>query len=158
MWARSVMTTTCFTVLSVLVHALDDRQQVEVDEDDLVFGVVGDIGDMLGRQPRIERVQHRADAGDAEIELEMAIGVPGDGADPVAELDAQALQRLGELLGALGRVAVAVAMDRPLDRARDDLDVGIVGGGEIDHLRNQQRTVLHQAEHGVSPGYACRSM
>ena len=150
MWARSVMTTTCFTVLSWSPHAFDDRQQVEVDEDHLVLGMVGDIGDVLGRQPRVERVQHRADAGNAEIELEMAIGVPGDGADPVAELDAQPLQRLGQLLGALARVPVAVAVDRPLDRARHDLDVGIVGGGEVDDLRNQQRTVLHQAEHGVS--------
>jgi hypothetical protein len=38
-------------------------------------------------------MQHRADAGDAEIELEMAVGVPGDGADPVTELDAQPLER-----------------------------------------------------------------
>ncbi len=132
-------------------HALDDRQQVEVDEQDLVLGVVGDVGDMLGCEPRIEGVQHRADAGNAEIELEMAVGVPGDGADPVAELDAQALQRLGYLLGAPGRILVAVAVDRALDGARDDLDLGIVGGSEIDDLRDQQRAVLHQAEHGVLP-------
>ena len=46
--------------------------------------------------------------------------------------------------------ASAVAMDRPFDRAAHDLDLGVVGRGEIDHLRDQQRTVLHQAEHGVS--------
>ena len=130
-------------------HALDDRQQVEVDEDDLVFGVVGDVGDMFGREARIERVQHGADAGDAEIELEVAIGVPGDGADPVSELDAQSLERLSQLLGTLGRIPVAVAMDRALDRAGDDLDVGIVARREIDHLGDQQRTVLHQAKHVV---------
>ena len=136
--------------LEMRPHALDDRQQVEVDEDRLVLGVVGDVGDVLGRQPRVDRVQHGADAGDAEIELEVAIGVPGDGADRIAELDAQPLQGLGELLGALGRVLVAVAVDRPLDRAGHDLDVGVVPSGKVDDLRNQQRTVLHQAEHGVS--------
>jgi hypothetical protein len=136
--------------LEVLPHALDDRQQVEVDEDRLVLGVIGDVGDVLGRQPRVDGVQHGADAGDAEIELEVAIGVPGDGAHRIAELDAQPLQRLGHLLGAPQRVPVAVAVHRPLDRARDDLDVGVVPPGEVDDLRDQQRTVLHQAEHGVS--------
>ena len=136
--------------LELVVHAFDDRHQVEVDEDDLILGMVGDVGHMLGRQARVQRVQHGADAGDAEVELEMPIGVPGDGADPVAELDAQPLQRFGELLGALVRVLVAVAMDRPLDGARHDLDVGIGGGRIVDDLRDQQRTVLHQTQHGVS--------
>ena len=141
--------------LELADHALDDRQQVEVDKDDLVFGVVGDVGHMLGREARVQGVQHGAEAGDAEIELEMAVGVPGNGADPVAELDAQALQRLGQLLGAPGGVLVAVAMDRALDRARDDLDIGVVARREIDHLGDQQRAVLHQAKHGVPSFVLC---
>ena len=143
--------------LEVLPYAFDDRQQVKVDEEDLVLGVVGDIGDMLGREARVEGVQHGADAGDAEVELEMAIGVPGDGADAVAELDAQPLQRLGQLLGALLGIAVAVAVHRAFDRARDDLDVGMVSGGEVDDLRDQQRAVLHQAEHVVSSSFLRRA-
>ena len=135
--------------LELVADALDDRHEVQVDEDDLVLGMVGDVGHMLGRQARVQRVQHGADAGDAEIELEMPVGVPGDGADPVAELDAQPLQRFGQLLGALVRVLVAVAVDRPLDGARHDLDVGIGGGRIVDDLRDQQRTVLHQTLHGV---------
>ena len=158
MWARSVISTTCFTVLSLSHTPSTIGSRLRSTKSDLILGMVGDVGDMLGRQPRVDGVQHRADAGDAEIELEMAVGVPGDGADPVAELDAQPLQRLGELLGALGRVPIAVAVDRPLDGARDDLDLGIVGGGEVDDLRNQQRTVLHQPKHGVSLFYACRSI
>ena len=142
--------------LEVGPHALDDRQQVEIDEDHLILGMVGDVGHMVGRQTRIDGVQHGAQAGDAEIELEMAMGVPSKGADAIAELDAQTLQRLGDLLGALGGILVAVAVDRALDRAGDDLDVGVIGRGEIDHLRNQQRAVLHQAEHGVSPVTQCR--
>ena len=136
--------------LQLLPHAFDHGDQVEVDEDHLVFGMVGDIGDMLGRQPRIDGVQYRADAGDAEIELEMAVGVPGDGADPVAELDAQVLERLGHLLGALLRIAITVAMNRPFDCPGHDLDLGVGGGREVDDLRNQQRAVLHQSQHGVS--------
>ena len=135
--------------LELVVDGFDDRHEVQVDEDDLVLGMVGDVGNMLGRQARVQRVQHRADAGDAEIELEMAIGVPGDGADPVAELDAQTLQGFRQLLGPLVRVLVPVAVDRPLDGARHDLDVGIGGGRIVDDLRDQQRTVLHQTLHGV---------
>ncbi len=136
--------------LELLPHALDDRQQVQVDENDLILGMVGDVGHVLGRQPRIDGVQDGADAGDAEIELEMAVAVPGNGAHPVAELDAQPLQGLGKLVGALGGIPVAVAVDRPFDGARDDLDIGVIGGRIVDDLRDQQRTVLHQAEHVVS--------
>ena len=125
-------------------------QQVDIDKDRLVLGMVGDVGDVVGRQPRVDRMEHRAQTGNAEIELEMAMGVPGERAHPVAELDAQLLQRFGELPGAPGGVLVAVAVDRPFDGPRHDLNVGIVGGGEVDDLRNQQRAVLHQAEHGVS--------
>ena len=105
MWARSVMTTTCFTVLSWSNTPSTIGSRLRSTKIDLVLGVVGDVGDVLGRQARVERVQHRADAGDAEIELEVAVGVPGDGADAVAELDAQTLQRLGELLGRAWRAS-----------------------------------------------------
>jgi U4/U6.U5 tri-snRNP-associated protein 2 len=64
--------------------------------------------------------------------------------------DSPVLQRFGELLGALVRVLVAVAVYRTFDGPRHDLDVGIGGGRIVDDLRDQQRTVLHQTQHGVS--------
>ena len=45
------------------------------------------------------------------------------------------------------RVAIGVAVDRPFDRARDDLGVAVILGGVVDELLDQQWAILHQAEH-----------
>ena len=67
----------------------DQRQEGEVEEQHLVFGVVGDVDDLVGVQARVERVQHRARAGDRVVELHVAVAVPGERGDAVAGLDAQ---------------------------------------------------------------------
>ena len=63
----------------------------------------------------------RADAGDAVPGLEMAVGVPGQRGDAVAELDPVALEPLRDLERALAQLAVVGAVDRPFDEAADDL-------------------------------------
>ena len=125
-------------------------QQVEVDEEELILGVVHDVDDLLGKEPRIDRVADRTHAGDAVVEFEVAVAVPGQRADAVAGLDAEREQRLGHLLRALVGVAVGVAVDRPFDGAGDDLGIAVVEGGMLDELRNQKRAVLHEAEHRAS--------
>ena len=64
-----------------------------------VLGVVDDVGQLLGREPDVERVQHGPHAGDGEIGLEVALVVPAEGADAVARLDAEPGQGGGQLLG-----------------------------------------------------------
>src|SRR5665213_4267405 len=72
-------------------------------------------------EARVQRVQHRPDAGDAVIKLEMAVRVPGEGGDAIAELDTQPRQRVGNLLRPRLRLGVIIAMNRPLDGACHDL-------------------------------------
>ena len=75
------------------LHRVDQRPQQRqhgaVDEDDLVLGVVGDVGQLLGEQPHVERVQHPAGAGRGEVQLQVALAVPAERADPAVGADAR---------------------------------------------------------------------
>ena len=81
----------------LVLDGLDDRLEGDVVEDVRVFGVVDDPGDLLGEQARVQRVQHGADAHRAIPGLDVARGVPGQGGDPVALLDAIGQQRVRAL-------------------------------------------------------------
>jgi hypothetical protein len=62
---------------------LDQRGEGRVDEQDPVLGVADDVHDLLVEQPRIHGVDDRTHARDREIELVVAVGVPGERADAV---------------------------------------------------------------------------
>ena len=87
--------------------------------------MIGDVGDLGRDQPRVDRVPHRAKTGDAVFDLEMPVIVPSQRCDPVALQDAAAAQRIGELARAARRIPVSITMDLALDRARDDLGLGM---------------------------------
>ena len=78
----------------------------------------------------------------------MAIAVPGQRADAVARLDAELQQGFRHLFGAPPGVAIGVAVDIALDPTGHDFRVAMVEGGVLDELLDQERSVLHQAEHG----------
>ncbi len=136
-------------------QAIDDRlkqrHEGEIDEGDLVFCVIHDPGDLLGEQPRIDGVIDRPGAGDAVPAFEMAIAVPGEGRDAIAELHSLALQPFGDLERALPNSAVVGGMHRPFDRARGDLLLWELDGGEIDDLVHEQGPILHPSQHAFSP-------
>ena len=96
MCAASVRTTSA-RGRQLVGDLLQQRHESEIGEDDPVFGVVDDPDDLLGEQPRIEGVIDRADADDAVPGLEVPPGIPGQGRDAVAELDAVLLQPLRDL-------------------------------------------------------------
>jgi hypothetical protein len=73
----------------------------------------------------------------------MAPGVPGDGGDAVAELDAVAIKALRNLQGAVADFGVIGAMDGTFDRSRYDLLRAVNGGGVLDNPMAKQRPVLH---------------
>ena len=70
---------------------LDQRQEGQVEEQDLVFGMVGDPDHLVGMQARVQRVQHGARARHRVVQLHVAVAVPGQRGDAVAEADAAAL-------------------------------------------------------------------
>ena len=97
--------------LQLVLDRLDDRHQVFLDEQDLVFRVVEDIGEMMQGKPEVRRVQHRPHAGNAEIQFKVALVVQRDARHPVAPLDAERFKGVGELAGPFEKVPVGVAED-----------------------------------------------
>ena len=88
--------------------------------------MVGDVGDLLGEQPRVDGVADGADAGDGIVELEVAIAVPRERADAIARLHAKAREGSGEAARTAVSGAIRVAVDRAFDGARHDLGVAVV--------------------------------
>ena len=99
-------------------------------------------------QTRVERVQHPTRTTDTKVQLQVAVTVPGQGGDPVAKAQLQAVQRMGHLPRTRRQSLVGVAMDIALDPARHNLGVTMVPVSKINQRRDQQRVVLHQTEHG----------
>ena len=126
-----------------------DRHEGQIDEHHAVFGMIDDPADLFGEQPRIDGVVDRADAEDAVPAFQVPGGVPGERGHAVAELDAVLLQALGHLERAGADLRVIGLDDRPLDRPGDDLALAVIGGRVVDDPVQQQRPILHQAEHGV---------
>ena len=105
------------------------------------------VEQLLGEQARVEGVADRAEAGHAEVDLDVAVGVPRERGDAVAGADAEGLQCIGEALRAGVDLRVVGAMDRPLDAAADDLLVPEHALGVTDQRGDQQGRVHHQAAH-----------
>ncbi|MHC2621428.1 hypothetical protein ACVIW2_003460 [Bradyrhizobium huanghuaihaiense] len=104
-----------------------------------------------GIKAGIDGMADGADAHDAVPHLEMAPGVPGDRSDAVAELDAVALQHLGDLERALVDLGIVGAVDRSLDRSCDHLLLAMNPGGVFDDPVAEQGPVLHQTKHSDVP-------
>ena len=152
-----------FDGFELALDGLDDRQEGLVEDEDLVFGVVGDPGDLLRVEARVDRVQDRADAHGAVPGGHVAFGVPAEGRDPVAEDDAGVLEGRGDLLGHGVELRVGGARDVAFDAARDDFAVAVLQARVLEDLVHGQRPVLHNAFHLIflrfsaarRPGGAC---
>ena len=58
-------------------HGLHQGQEAEVEKHHLVFSVVGDVDHLVGVQARVQCLQHGSRAADAEVQLHVAVAVPG---------------------------------------------------------------------------------
>ncbi len=125
--------------------------------------MIGDIGDLVGMQARVDHMGDRADAGDGVIQLEMPIGVPGQRRHPVTGFDAHGDQGIGQLANTRGRLAIGIAVDRPLNRAAGDRRVRTDPLSVFNNAADQQRHghhLPHQGRcracaHGAFLGYSC---
>ena len=117
--------------------AFEQGHEGDIGEDKPVLSVIEDIDQLLLEQSRVDRVAHRAYARDAVIKLEMAIAVPRQGGDPVALVDAQGLQHVGQLLDPGVAITPGIAVCRPLSGQRDDFHVPVAALCVLNHRRNQ---------------------
>ncbi len=58
---------------------LENRPQRSVTENHFVFGVIHDVGHLLGKQTKVQGVQHAARARCSKIQLEVPCRVPREG-------------------------------------------------------------------------------
>ena len=67
-----------------------------VDDDDAVVGVVGDVDDLRGEQPDVERVEHGTHRRHREVGDEVLGVVPHERADSLVAVDAELAERMCE--------------------------------------------------------------
>src|SRR4028118_1167101 len=111
--------------VGLVPELLEDRDERLVHEHDLVLGVVGYKREVVLVQPGVERVEHSPRAGRPEVRLEVLVGVPAQGSDPVAVLQAQLLQGHGQLFGAGDEVGEGVAVEAFVRAAGNYLAVAV---------------------------------
>ncbi len=94
---------------------LDNGHEGNIDEEEAVFRIVHDPGDLLREKPRVQRVIDCAATHDAVPGFQMPPGVPGQRSDAVADLDSVLLEPLGHLQRTAAHRGIIGAMDRTFD-------------------------------------------
>ncbi len=128
----------------------EQREQRTVDEDHLVVRVVDDVGELVGEQADVQRVQHAARARGAEIEFEMARRIPAEGGDTAVLRDTELVEHPSQPAGALGPGRIGGALTARAGGG-DDLLVPVVLLGAIEQVGDREWDVLHQALHEGAP-------
>ncbi len=96
-------------------------EQAPVGEHHFVGGVVGDVGQLVGEQPDVERVQHAPAARCREVHFQVPGGVPAERGDPAVRGYPERVQRAGQPAGAVGPIAVAEPLHADRGRGNDRL-------------------------------------
>src|SRR3546814_515079 len=130
-------------------------EQRPVDEDHLVLGVVGDVGELLREQADVEGVQHPPGAGGGEVELEVAGRVPRERGDPTVLGDAELVEHATEPVRPVGPGSVVGAL-APGRCGRHELLVGEERLGAPHEVRQREWCVLHEPVHGGLLGSSSR--
>src|SRR2546428_606195 len=124
-WISSQMSRGCGfgpakTWLGPTITPVDGRHHGRVDKDHRVLGVVDDVGEVLGREPEVQRMEDEAAERRSPVHLEVAVAVPREGRDAVALLQTEGAEDAGEAGRPLGEVRVGVGEEGPAGDTRGD--------------------------------------
>jgi hypothetical protein len=75
----------------------NDWHKGQINEQDLIFRMIYDVGHLFTRQARVNCMAHCPHARDGVIQLKMPIPVPGQCRDTVARLHTKRAQGVGHL-------------------------------------------------------------
>ena len=116
---------------------LDQRQEIDIEQQGRGAGVVQRIEQLLGRQGEVPRLQHRAHHRDGEVAFVVAVAVPVQHRDHVAGLDAEIGQRAGQPPQPVAELPVGV----PALAIDDDL-LGRAGQRRVQQMLDEQRILV----------------
>ncbi len=132
-------------------NRFENRNKACVEDDELVFGMIDNIGQLLSKKAGVQGVADGPHTHNTVPGLHVPVCVPGHGGDHVSLLDAQ----LGEGLCCFARaqmnICISRAMNRPLDRPRDHFALAVEPLCVIDNAHDRKRPILHQAFHLLLP-------
>ena len=109
--------------LHFVLELFKELQEHVVYNQEAVLGVVDDVRQFVGMEPKVQGVQHATCAGDAEVGFQVGIVVPHKACDPVSRLKTRRLENCGKGSCTLGHFPVGVTVNRVVGAAGDNLDV-----------------------------------
>ena len=130
--------------LQVILQPLDERQEVGVEQDRGRPGVDDRVGDVVGHEADVHRLQDRAHHGNCEIAFVIAVAVPFEHGDDVALLDADLREAAGEPADAFSKGAEGPAPQI----AKDDLLIGRARHRAVQKVLDQQRIDIGRGRRG----------
>src|SRR5216117_1738679 len=128
----------------LVADRLEHRPRARVGEDHRVLGMVDDVGEVLGREPEVQRVEDAADERRRPVDLEVAVAVPGQGRHTVALPEAEGREGAGEACRPLGKVRVRVAEERAAGDARGERLLREEPTAPLEEVRQRERVVHHE--------------
>jgi hypothetical protein len=106
--------------------------------------MIDDVDEMIHGQPEVHRVQYSPGARHAEVKLKVPVVVECNACHPVAALDTQRFQRMGELAYPLVVVRIGISVDI-FGKHRDDFFFGKVFC-RPQQKRSQKQGKIHHSE------------
>ncbi len=106
----------------------EQAEQRAVDEDHLVVGMVDDVGELLGEEPDVQRVQDPTGARCGEVQLEMARRVPRERRHTTVGGDPQVVEHPTEPAGPSRPVGIRRALTTGTGRRDDRLVAEVLLG------------------------------
>ena len=139
-------------LLQLIHHLGQQGDQRSIDQDHVVFRVIDHIAELLGEQPNVQGVEHRAHARYGKVGFEMLLVVPLKSSHAITGLHPQAVQRSGQFFGPgshLGKAGPA----RMISLKGDDLALCEYPPAILKDRANRERRFLHSTfEHRALRG------
>jgi hypothetical protein len=86
-----------FCRLQLVFDHFYEHKQVFINEDNLVFGMIDDVYEMMYRQPEVDGMKNSSITWNTKVKLEMTMVIECNACHPVTALDTQRFQRVREL-------------------------------------------------------------
>ena len=141
--------------LYLVTKLFKQRQQHVIDDQKAVLRVVHNESQLVCVQAEIERMHHASGGRHAEVRFQMRVVVPAERGHAISGLQAGAVERLRQRLGAAIKIQVGVTMQAAIGQAGDDFHRGVNFWDALQDCLQGKRVIHHGSLHAhASPGVA----